>query len=97
MGSLTEFERHVFRRLDNLEAELNELRGVTWPVCQGLIEERSGSFQAMNAKRRFFKFIHVDDIMKLLKAKARFMRNSQDLVYEELRQVRVEVPRVGEV
>jgi hypothetical protein len=97
MGSLSEFERHVFRRLDNLEAELNELRGVTWPVCQGLIEERSGSFQAMKDKRRFFKFIHVDDIMKLLKSKARFMRNSQDLVYEELRQVRVETPRVGEV
>ena len=97
MGSLSEFERHVFRRLDNLEAELSELREVTWPVSQGLIEERSGSFQAMSAKRRFFKFIHVDDIMKLLKAKARFMRNSQDLVYEELRQVRVEIPRVGDV
>ena len=97
MGSLSEFERHVFRRLDNLEAELSELREVTWPVAQGLIEERSGSFQTMNAKRRFFKFMHVDDIMKLLKAKARFMRNSPDLVYEELRQVRVEIPRVGEV
>ncbi len=97
MGSLTEFERHVFRRLDNLEAELNDLREVTWPVCQGLIEERSASFQIMTAKRRFFKFMHVDDIMKLLKAKAQFMRNSQDLVYEELRQVRVETPRVGEV
>lgn len=97
MGALTEFERHVFRRLDNLEAELNELREVTWPVCQGLIEERTGSFQAMNAKRRFFKFIHVDDIIKLLKSKAKFMRNSPDLVYEELRQVRVEIPRVGEV
>jgi len=97
MGSLSEFERHVFRRLDNLEAELNDLREVTWPVCQGIVEERSGAFQTMTAKRRFFKFIHVDDIMKLLKAKAQFMRNSQDLVYEELRQVRVEIPRVGEV
>jgi len=95
MGSLTEFEQHVFRRLDNLEAELIELREVTWPVCQGLVEERTGSFQIINAKRRFFKFMHVDDIMKLLKAKARFMRTSPDLVYEELRQVRVEVPRVG--
>ena len=94
MGSLSDFERHVFRRLDNLEAELNELREVAWPVCQGLIEERTGSFQAMNAKRRFFKFMHIDDIMNLLRAKARFMRNSQDLVYEELRQVRVEIPRV---
>ena len=89
MGSLSEFERHVFRRLDNLEAELSELREVTWPVCQGLVEERSGSFQTMNAKRRFFKFLHVDDILRLLKAKARFMRNSQDLVYEELGQIRI--------
>ena len=92
MGSLSEFERHVFRRLDNLEAELNELREGTGPVCQGLIEERSGSFQTMSAKRRFFKFIHVDDIIRLLKAKARFKGISQDLAYEELRQIRI-VPR----
>lgn len=97
MGSLSEFERHVFRRLDNLEAELGELREVTWPVCQGLVEERSGAFQATRDKRRFFRFIHVDDILRLLKAKARFKGSSQDLVYEELRQVRVEIPRVGEV
>ena len=89
--------KHVFRRLDTLEAELNDLREVTWPVCQGLVEERSGSFQIINAKRRFFRFLHVDDILSLLKAKARFMRTSPDLVYEELRQVRVEIPRVGEV
>jgi hypothetical protein len=89
--------KHVFRRLDNLEAELNDLREVTWPVCQGLVEERSGSFQIINAKRRFFRFLHVDDILSLLKAKARFMRTSPDLVYEEIRQVRVEIPRVGEV
>ena len=94
MGSLSDFERHVFRRLDNLEAELAELREVTWPVCQGLVEERSGSFQAMKDKRRFFKFIHVDDILRLLKAKARFKGTSPDLAYEELRQVRVEAPRV---
>jgi hypothetical protein len=97
MGSLSEFEKHVFQRLDNLEAELMDLREVAWPVCQGLAEERSGSFQHMKEKRRFFKFMHVDDIIKLLKGKARFMRNSPVLVYEELRQVRVETPRVGEV
>ena len=93
MGSLSDFERHVFRRLDNLEAELHELREVTWPVAQGLIEERSGGFQVLKDKRRFFRFLHVEDIMKLLKAKARFRQTSQDLVYEELRQVRVDSPR----
>lgn len=97
MGSLSEFERHVFRRLDNLEAELSELREVTWPVCQGLVEERSSNFGNLKEKRRFFKFMHVDDIVKLLRAKARFMRNSQDLVFEELRQVLVEAPRAGGV
>lgn len=97
MGSLSEFERHVFRRLDNLEAELSELREVTWPVCQGLVEERSSNFGNLKEKRRFFKFMHVDDIVKLLRAKARFMRNSQDVVFEELRQVLVDPPRAGDV
>ena len=94
MGTLSDFERHVFTRLDNLEAELSDLRQVTWPVCQGMVEERSGSFQNMKEKRSFFKFMHVDDIIKLLKGKARFMGISPGLVYEELRQVRVETPRV---
>ena len=97
MGSLSDFERHVFRRLDNLEAELSELRDVTWPVCQGIVEERCRTLQPMKDKRRFFRFLHVDDILHLLKAKARFLGISPDLAYEELRQVRVEVPREDEV
>ena len=84
--------RHIFGRLDNLEAELAELREVTWPVCQGLIDKRTGPFQNMKQKRRFFKFIDVDEIRKLLRAKAIFMGICPDLVYEELRQVRVEEP-----
>jgi hypothetical protein len=90
---MNDFERHVFRRLDNLEAELNELREVTWPVCQGMLDTRAGTFAYMKDKRRFFKFLHVDDIRKLLRRKAWFTGTSQDLVGEELRQVRVEAPR----
>lgn len=97
MGSLSDFERHVFRRLDNLEAELVELREVTWPVCQGIVEERCHTLQPMKDKRRFFRFLHVDDILRLLRAKARFMGISPDLAYEELRQVRVDAPRGGVV
>ena len=89
--------RHIFSRLDDLEASLAELREVTWPVCQGLVDERTGPFQNMKQKRRFFKFIDVDEIRKLLKAKAIFMGICPDLVYEELRQVRVEEPRVDGV
>ena len=97
MGSLSDFEKHVFQRLDNLEAELAELRDVTWPVCQGLVDKRSGSLQNISSKRRFFRFLHVEDVTRLLRAKARFMGICPDLVYEELRQVRVEAPREGGV
>jgi hypothetical protein len=89
--------RHIFGRLDNLEAELAELRAVTWPVCQGLVDKQTGPFQNMKEKRKFFKFLHVDDIRNLLKAKARFMGISPEIVYEELRQVRVEEPRLDAV
>jgi hypothetical protein len=89
--------KHVFGRLDNLEAELAELREVTWPVCQGIIDKETGPFQNIKNKRRFFKFLDMDEIRKLLRAKAKFMGICQDLIYEELRQVRVEIPRVGEV
>ena len=89
--------KHIFSRLDNLEAELYELREATWPVCQGLVDEKTGPFSNIKNKRRFFKFLDVDEIRKLLKAKAVFMGICQGVVYEELRQVRVEIPRVGEV
>ena len=86
--------KHIFRRLDNLEAELAELREATWPVCQGIVDERTGQFDNIRSKRRFFKFLDVDEIRRLLRLKCTFMGRSQDLAVEELRQVLVEVPRV---
>jgi hypothetical protein len=86
--------KHIFHRLDNMEAGLGELREVTWPVCQGIIDERTGQFDNINEKRRFFKFIHIEEIRDLLRRKCLFMGRSRDLASEELRQIRVEVPRV---
>jgi len=82
--------KHIFKRLDNLEAELAELREATWPVCQGLVDERTGQFDNIRMKRRFFKFLDVDEIKRLLRLKCTFMGRSQDLAFEELRQIRVE-------
>jgi hypothetical protein len=82
--------KHIFRRLDNLEAELTELREATWPVCQGLVDERTGQFDNIRSKRRFFKFLDLDEIRRLLRLKCTFMGRSQDLAVEELRQIRVE-------
>lgn len=88
-NSMDEFHKHVFQRLDNLEAELSELREVTWPVCQGLKDQRS-QFCNIKEKRRFFKFLDIDVVKTLLKLKGNFMGKYPTLDVEELRQVLVE-------
>lgn len=87
---MDDFTKHVFKRLDNLEAELAELREATWPVCQGIVDERTGPLGNVRIKRRFFKFLDEDIVVKLLRLKAAFMGTSRDLVGEELRQILVE-------
>ena len=85
--------RFVFQRLDNLETELSELREVTWPVCQGLKEQRGQA--SLTEKRRFFKFLDFDIVRKLVKLKGEFKGRYPTLDVEELRQVLVEEHRVG--
>ena len=77
--------RFVFQRLDNLETELSELREVTWPVCQGIREQRGGA--SLEEKRRFFKFLDFDIVRKLVKMKGEFKGRCPALDVEELRQV----------
>ena len=83
-GPEVEFQKHVLRRLDNLECELRELREVTWPVCQGTLDTRSGGiFKNIKNKIRFFKFLDIDEMRKLLKAKAIFMDTCQSVAIDE--------------
>ena len=82
--------RFIFQRLDNLEVELSELREVTWPVCQGLKEQRA--IGTLAEKRRFFKFLDFDIIKKLVQLKGEFKGRYPTLDVEELRQVLVEEP-----
>ena len=77
--------RFVFQRLDNLEAELSDLREATWPVCQGLREQRGQATVA--EKRKFFKFLDFDIVRKLVKMKGEFKGRCPALDVEELRQV----------
>jgi hypothetical protein len=62
---------NILPRLDAHEAEIYELRSVTWPVCQALWD-RKMPFMNMSMKKRFFKFLHVDELRRLLKSKALF-------------------------
>ena len=92
---MDEYHKHVFQRLDNLEAELSELREATWPVCQGLKDQRS-QFSNMKEKRRFFKFLHPQDIWTLVKTKARYLQMSRASAVEEYRLVQGAAPPLGE-
>ena len=89
---MDENSRFIFQRLDNLEAELSELREATWPVCQGLKDQRS-QLQNIKEKRRFFKFLDREIVRRLLILKGKFMGKYPALDAEELRQVLVEEPR----
>lgn len=87
------FHKHVFQRLDNLEAELAELREVTWPVCQAFKDE-GNQYRNIKDKRSFFRFLGTDITRRLLKLKGEFMGKCPALDVEELRQVLVEEPRL---
>jgi len=89
--NMEETHKHIFTRLDNLEAELSELREVTWPVCQGLLD-KNGPFENKIQKRKFFKFLFIDEIRKLLNLKSRFMGTDQASAFSELQWIRVEEP-----
>jgi hypothetical protein len=62
---------NILPRLDAQEAELHELRAVTWPICQAMWD-RKMPFMNISMKKRFFKFLHVDELRRLLKSKAIF-------------------------
>jgi hypothetical protein len=59
----------VLPRLDSHEAELRELRAVTWPVCQAMWD-RKMPFMNISMKKRFFKFLEIDELRRLLKSKS---------------------------
>jgi len=85
--------KFVFTRLDNLEAELSDLRMETWPVCQALKEQKGQG--SLTEKRRFFKFLDRGIIQWLLMLKGKFKGRFPALDVEELRQVLVEEPRLA--
>ena len=82
---------NVLPRLDNLDAEMHDLRRVTWPVCQGQRDVAAGGpLTNITAKTMFLKLFHIDDIRELLRRKAIYMGiYSPEIVAEELRQIMV--------
>lgn len=77
---------NILPRLDAHEAELHELRAVTWPVCQALWD-RKMPFMNISMKKRFFKFLHVDELRRLLKSKSIFASINDVSLEQEIRMV----------
>lgn len=88
---MDEFQRHVLERLTEVEEGLRELREVTWPVCQGLLD-KDGPFSNRRKKLRFFKFLERAEALTLTRLKEIFMGRSPDLAAAELQWVLVESP-----
>jgi hypothetical protein len=89
------FHKHLLERITNLEMELNSLREVTWPVCQSLWD-KTGPYQNKKQKLSFFRWLFKDQIIELMKLKARFTGSDRDAAFSELQWVLVEVPVEGE-
>lgn len=88
----TRFLREVILpRLDAHEAELKELRAVTWPVCQGLLDDKM-PFKNVERKRRFLRWLDIDEIRNLLRLKARWCGVDAVSCDEELRMITVVAP-----
>jgi hypothetical protein len=87
------FHKHILERLDALEGELGELREVTWPVCQGLLD-KTNPLNNLKQKRKLLRWLDDELIKELLRLKAIFMGLTRDQVAVELRQVLVEEPRL---
>jgi len=86
---MDEFHKHLLDRITNLELELQTLREVTWPVCQGLLD-KNGPFENKKEKKNFFQYLFLEEIQKLLKLKAKFMGTGHGTDVAELQWIRVE-------
>jgi hypothetical protein len=84
----------ILPRLDAHEAELRELRQTTWPVCQALLDsnhsvKNSLPFRNIPEKRKFLRFLDIDEIRKLMGLKAKWARIDDVSLNEELRMILV--------
>ena len=79
----------ILPRLDAHETELRDLRAVTWPVCQGILDKQM-PFRNIERKRRFLRWIDIDEIRQLIGLKARYCGTDDVSAEEELRMITVE-------
>lgn len=70
---LREFVKdHILPRLTEVECQLRDLRAVTWPVCQNIIE--NSPLDKIEMKKKFLYHIDDEDAKQLLRLKHKFSK-----------------------
>lgn len=87
---------NILPRLDAHEAELYELRGATWPVCQAL-KDRKMPFRNIAEKQKFFRFLDHHEVRRLLGLKAAYCRIDDVSLEEEIRMMNHGEPSAAQV
>lgn len=64
--------KFILKRLTDVEEELRELREITWPVCQMLLDKKN-QMNNIEEKKYFFSHLDPDECKKLLRLKNKLM------------------------
>jgi len=79
---------NILPRLGNLEAELKELREVTWPYVQAKRDVLG--FDTRKEQRRVLRWLDLDEVRKLLRRKLHWLHiYEEEAVEQELNQILV--------
>ena len=61
---------HILPRLTEVECQLQDLRKVTWPVCQHILER--SPLEKIEMKRKFLYHLDDEEAKQLLRLKHKF-------------------------
>lgn len=85
---MDEFQKHVLKRLTDVEEELRDLRSVTWPVCQSQLDQ-GNPMKNISQKKSLLRWLDLEEVTRLLRLKGRLMGLTRDQVACELREILV--------
>ena len=79
---------NILPRLDNMEAQLKELREVTWPYVQAKRDQLG--LDTRREQQKLLRWIDLDEVRVLLRRKLYWLHiYEEEMVEEELQQILV--------
>jgi hypothetical protein len=79
---------NLLPRLDDVEAQLKELREVTWPYVQA--QRDMQGFDTRGEQRRLLRWLDLDEVRRLLRRKLYWLHiYEEEAIEQELNQILV--------